>query len=218
MPYRDGPYLVRGAFSLRDQDGGRIETARRTVALCRCGKSQTRPFCDGTHRLIRFKATSAAERQDGKARQTRASAKPSLASSAPPGKNPTNGDGPTSPGRSGRAGPSRPRAARARDELRRSDDLLRRLLDARAHPQADPALRTAAPLVTAVLWLMDQLAPGIVPPPAGEELAACLRLVHGALDALADIPDGGDEHVRVLISQLRTVADQLEPTDGVAGG
>lgn len=63
--YRDGPLLVRGPFRLLDQDGNAIEIDRRTVALCRCGKSRTRPFCDGTHRLIRFRAPSAAE--DGRA-------------------------------------------------------------------------------------------------------------------------------------------------------
>ena len=55
-PYRDGPYLLRGDFQLTDQDGEPIETRRRTVALCRCGKSQIRPFCDGTHKLIGFRA------------------------------------------------------------------------------------------------------------------------------------------------------------------
>jgi CDGSH-type Zn-finger protein len=61
-PYRDGPYLLRGAFELIDQDGNPIETHRSTVALCRCGRSQTRPFCDGTHKLTGFQAESAAER------------------------------------------------------------------------------------------------------------------------------------------------------------
>jgi CDGSH-type Zn-finger protein len=60
-PYQDGPYLVRGAFELIDQDGNVIETGRRTIALCRCGRSQTRPFCDGTHKLVGFAAPSGAE-------------------------------------------------------------------------------------------------------------------------------------------------------------
>jgi CDGSH-type Zn-finger protein len=60
-PYRDGPYLLRGPFTLRDQDGVEIANSRRVVALCRCGKSRTRPFCDGTHKLIGFSAPSAAE-------------------------------------------------------------------------------------------------------------------------------------------------------------
>ena len=60
-PYRDGPLLVRGPFKLADQDGNVIEVGRKTVALCRCGKSRTRPFCDGTHRVVRFRAPSGAE-------------------------------------------------------------------------------------------------------------------------------------------------------------
>ena len=60
-PYRDGPLLVRGPFRLVDQDGAEIEVGRRTVALCRCGKSRIRPFCDGTHKVVRFDAPSGAE-------------------------------------------------------------------------------------------------------------------------------------------------------------
>jgi CDGSH-type Zn-finger protein len=60
-PYQDGPYLLRGPFVLRDQDGKEIATSRRIVALCRCGKSRMRPFCDGTHRLVNFHAPSGAE-------------------------------------------------------------------------------------------------------------------------------------------------------------
>lgn len=60
-PYPNGPYLVRGPFELTDQDGKPIETGRRVVALCRCGRSQIRPFCDGTHKLIGFEAAGGAE-------------------------------------------------------------------------------------------------------------------------------------------------------------
>ena len=60
-PYRDGPLLVRGPFRLVTQDGEEIEVDRETVALCRCGRSRLRPFCDGTHRLVRFSAPSAPE-------------------------------------------------------------------------------------------------------------------------------------------------------------
>ncbi len=61
VPYRDGPYLVRGPVLLRDQDGNAIELSRTPVALCRCGKSQMRPFCDGTHQVVRFQAPSELE-------------------------------------------------------------------------------------------------------------------------------------------------------------
>lgn len=60
-PYRDGPYILRGDFVLTDQDGNEIATGRRTVALCRCGRSKIRPFCDGTHKLIGFAAPSGRE-------------------------------------------------------------------------------------------------------------------------------------------------------------
>ena len=62
-PYRDGPYIVRGEFTITDQDGNEIEPGRGTIALCRCGRSQIRPFCDGTHKLIGFRAAGGSERQ-----------------------------------------------------------------------------------------------------------------------------------------------------------
>ncbi|SCG74191.1 CDGSH iron-sulfur domain-containing protein [Micromonospora inositola] len=51
-PYQDGPLLVRGDFALVRT----IESRRGTVALCRCGKSALKPFCDGTHKAINFRA------------------------------------------------------------------------------------------------------------------------------------------------------------------
>jgi CDGSH-type Zn-finger protein len=62
-PYRDGPLLVRGPFRLTTQDGDEIAIERETVALCRCGRSRMRPFCDGTHKLVQFTAPSAAEQR-----------------------------------------------------------------------------------------------------------------------------------------------------------
>ena len=66
-PYRDGPLLVRGPFKLLDQDGNEIVVDRETIALCRCGKSRLRPFCDGTHKLVRFRAPSGPENGRGEA-------------------------------------------------------------------------------------------------------------------------------------------------------
>jgi CDGSH-type Zn-finger protein len=57
-PYKDGPLLVRGPFDLVDQDGNVIDARRKTIALCRCGRSKIKPFCDGTHKATRFKAES----------------------------------------------------------------------------------------------------------------------------------------------------------------
>ncbi len=59
--YRDGPLLVRGPFRLEDQNGDPIDVGGGTIALCRCGKSRMRPFCDGTHKLVRFRAPSGAD-------------------------------------------------------------------------------------------------------------------------------------------------------------
>jgi CDGSH-type Zn-finger protein len=61
-PYRDGPLVVRGVFRLQDQDGAEIDPGRRTIALCRCGKSGIKPFCDGAHKRAGFSAPSAPSR------------------------------------------------------------------------------------------------------------------------------------------------------------
>ena len=61
-PYRDGPLIVRGDFRLVDPDGVEIDPGRGTVALCRCGKSGIKPFCDGTHKRSGFHAASAPSR------------------------------------------------------------------------------------------------------------------------------------------------------------
>ena len=61
-PYRDGPLIVRGDFRLVDQDGAEIDPGRETVALCRCGKSGIKPFCDGSHKRSGFSAPSAPSR------------------------------------------------------------------------------------------------------------------------------------------------------------
>jgi CDGSH-type Zn-finger protein len=60
-PYADGPYIVRGNFRIADQEGNPIDPGRKTIALCRCGRSQIRPFCDGTHKLIGFRAAGGPE-------------------------------------------------------------------------------------------------------------------------------------------------------------
>lgn len=54
--YRDGPFLVRGDVELRDAAGVPIPRRRRTIALCRCGLSSIKPFCDGTHKAAGFRA------------------------------------------------------------------------------------------------------------------------------------------------------------------
>ena len=54
-PYPDGPLLVRGDVELHAADGTPITSHRRTVALCRCGLSALKPFCDGTHKPAGFR-------------------------------------------------------------------------------------------------------------------------------------------------------------------
>ncbi|GAA3100182.1 CDGSH-type Zn-finger protein [Kribbella aluminosa] len=49
--YPDGPLLVRGDFELLDETGDPLPAARRTIALCRCGRTAIPPLCDGTHTL-----------------------------------------------------------------------------------------------------------------------------------------------------------------------
>ena len=60
-PYRDGPLLVRGPVTLVGPDGAPIDCDRETIALCRCGRSALKPFCDGTHKLVGFRAPGGAD-------------------------------------------------------------------------------------------------------------------------------------------------------------
>jgi CDGSH-type Zn-finger protein len=56
-----GPYLVTGPISITDADGNPVSTGgKETVALCRCGGSVNKPFCDGTHSKIGFDAAEKA--------------------------------------------------------------------------------------------------------------------------------------------------------------
>jgi CDGSH-type Zn-finger protein len=51
----NGPLLVRGAIQIEDSNGNEVELTRSTVALCRCGVSTIKPFCDGSHKLSGFR-------------------------------------------------------------------------------------------------------------------------------------------------------------------
>jgi uncharacterized Fe-S cluster protein YjdI len=52
----DGPYHLRGNIQIIDPDRGTEETSRAT--LCRCGASENKPYCDMSHRVVRFKTSS----------------------------------------------------------------------------------------------------------------------------------------------------------------
>jgi len=57
---KDGPYLVRDLELLRDARGERV-AFEGVVALCRCGGSKKKPFCDGTHKTNGFSGARLAE-------------------------------------------------------------------------------------------------------------------------------------------------------------
>ena len=61
---QNGPYLVEGDdVKLVDWNGNEYQPTRRPFALCRCGASSNRPFCDGTHTKVGFQATEAVNPQ-----------------------------------------------------------------------------------------------------------------------------------------------------------
>src|SRR6266568_333102 len=56
-PKPNGPYLIEGPVDVYDTAGNKIATDDRPrIALCRCGASSNKPFCDGTHSKIGFQA------------------------------------------------------------------------------------------------------------------------------------------------------------------
>ena len=58
---QNGPYKVEGDdVKLVDWNGNEYQIAKRPFALCRCGASKTKPFCDRTHSEIGFQAAQAA--------------------------------------------------------------------------------------------------------------------------------------------------------------
>jgi CDGSH-type Zn-finger protein len=73
---KDGPYLVSGALPLAEQwivtntEGeslgyreGKKYPPQQQYALCRCGRTSNRPFCDGTHKKVKFDGTETASRE-----------------------------------------------------------------------------------------------------------------------------------------------------------
>jgi CDGSH-type Zn-finger protein len=73
---KDGPYLVSGSVPLAKQTivsdaagdsqewrAGESLPAQASYALCRCGHSKNKPYCDGTHAKVRFDGTETASRE-----------------------------------------------------------------------------------------------------------------------------------------------------------
>lgn len=57
-PSKNGPYIVEGPVDLFDPEGNKITVDKPRIALCRCGASSNKPFCDGTHSKIGFEAAA----------------------------------------------------------------------------------------------------------------------------------------------------------------
>jgi CDGSH-type Zn-finger protein len=66
---KNGPYVVSGdlnELNLTDADGNKYDlSGKQAIALCRCGASVNKPFCDGTHSKIGFQAAEAAVKAQG---------------------------------------------------------------------------------------------------------------------------------------------------------
>ncbi len=181
VPYRDGPYLVRGPLVLRDQDGRPIDLTRRTIALCRCGKSRMRPFCDGTHRLIQFRAPSQPER---------------------PWAEPLEAAGERAPGRRSEPRPADGGPSLALTGLRRARERVIGLLEGPGAAHRHPAIEAALQLIDGACRLLEA--------PASAERAA-LHLVKGGFDALGEAAASPDPGVGAAAADLAAVAVALEP-------
>lgn len=188
VPYQDGPYLVRGPVVLLDQDGCRIELDRRTIALCRCGKSRMRPFCDGTHRMIGFRVPSAEE--SPRARNSKP-AEQTVGADALDG------------ARSQELAPHRRPTSRS-DRVSSNGGRSR-----------TEALRTAESLLTAARVHLERNADGAADQRDGlestwAEPAVCL--VTGALEALRPFASDGTPQISGLVKELTELATVLRIT------
>jgi CDGSH-type Zn-finger protein len=180
VPYQDGPYLIRGPVTVRDQRGEAIAVSRRPIALCRCGKSRIRPFCDGTHQLIHFQAPSEPERSP-------ASEPPRLAA-------------PTSSAvRAPAAG-----LISARRALRSAQVAVKQALQA-VPPTADQAsISSAQSLVVSALLLLDRRRA------EQASADGALFLIHGALQALRPVASTGHELASRATAELQRAGADLE--------
>ncbi|MBT3942827.1 MAG: CDGSH iron-sulfur domain-containing protein [Chloroflexi bacterium] len=50
----NGPYVISGDVTIVDAEGNKFSWTGSAAALCRCGQSDNKPFCDGTHRKVGF--------------------------------------------------------------------------------------------------------------------------------------------------------------------
>ena len=54
--HKNGPYEVGGTLELLDHESVAYMPAEDPIYLCRCGRSDTKPFCDGSHKKVGFQA------------------------------------------------------------------------------------------------------------------------------------------------------------------
>jgi CDGSH-type Zn-finger protein len=53
----NGSIRIEGEFTIHDAEGKPFDLAGRdTIGLCRCGQSENKPFCDGSHRRVGFES------------------------------------------------------------------------------------------------------------------------------------------------------------------
>ena len=59
----NGPLVLQGAIQIVDHLGNELAlpTGKETIALCRCGQSKNKPFCDGSHKTCGFVAGTVAK-------------------------------------------------------------------------------------------------------------------------------------------------------------
>jgi 3-phenylpropionate/trans-cinnamate dioxygenase ferredoxin subunit len=53
---KNGPYEVSGAVELLDYEGAAYPKGDDPIYLCRCGRSENKPYCDGSHKKVGFQA------------------------------------------------------------------------------------------------------------------------------------------------------------------
>jgi CDGSH-type Zn-finger protein len=64
---QNGPYVIDDEnVRVIDWNGAEYQIDRKPIALCRCGASTRKPFCDGTHSRIGFQAAESAVGPDAK--------------------------------------------------------------------------------------------------------------------------------------------------------
>jgi CDGSH-type Zn-finger protein len=54
---KNGPLRIEGDFVIHDAEGAAFDlSGRKSISLCRCGHSENKPFCDGSHKRVTFQS------------------------------------------------------------------------------------------------------------------------------------------------------------------